>query len=86
MLRIMQRAPIPHFARLAREFGDASMFSVGPQRIVFFNHPDLVRELLVTQNRFFHKSRVLQRSKIVFGSGGWCSRPFIATAWPATPR
>ena len=68
-LRIMQRAPIPFFARLAREYGDASMFSVGPQRIVFFNHPDLVRELLVAQNRCFHKSRVLQRSKIVFGEG-----------------
>ena len=68
-LRIMQRAPIPFFARLAREYGDAATFSVGPQRIVFFNHPDLVRELLVAQNRFFHKSRVLQRSKIVFGEG-----------------
>ncbi len=68
-LRAVQRAPIPFFARLAREYGDASMFSIGPQKIVFFNHPDLVRELLVTQNRFFHKSRVLQRSKIVFGEG-----------------
>ena len=68
-LRAMQRAPIPFFARLARQYGDAAMFSVGPQRIVFLNHPDLVRELLVTQNRFFHKSRVLQRAKIVFGEG-----------------
>jgi cytochrome P450 len=68
-LRAMQRAPIPFFARLARDFGDAAMFSVGPQKIVFFNHPELVRELLVTQNRFFHKSRVLQRTKIIFGEG-----------------
>src|SRR5947209_18803024 len=68
-LRIMQRAPIPYFTSLAREYGDASTFFVGPQRIVFFNHPDLVRELLVTQNRFVDKSRVLQRSKIVFGEG-----------------
>lgn len=68
-LRAMQRAPIPFFARLARDYGDAAAFSVGPQRIVFFNHPDLVRELLVAQNRFFHKSRVLQRTKIIFGEG-----------------
>jgi len=39
------------------------------QKIVFFNHPELIGELLVVQNRFFHKSRVLQRSKIVFGEG-----------------
>jgi cytochrome P450 len=68
-LRAMQHAPIPFFGQLAREYGDAAVFSVGPQKIVFFNHPDLVRELLVTQNRFFHKSRVLQRTKIIFGEG-----------------
>jgi len=68
-LRAMQRDPIPFFTRLAREYGDAAMYSVGPQKIVFLNHPDLVRELLVTQHRFFHKSRVLQRSKIILGEG-----------------
>ena len=68
-LRAMQRAPIPFFTQLARQYGDAAMFSVGPQKIVLLNHPDLVRELLVTQNRFFHKSRVLQRTKIIFGEG-----------------
>src|ERR1043165_7384029 len=69
LLRTLQRDPIPLFTRLARDYGDASMFSVLGQKIVFFNHPDLVAELLVAQNRFFHKSRVLQRSKIVFGEG-----------------
>jgi cytochrome P450 len=69
LLRTLQRDPIPLFTRLARDYGDAAMFSVLGQKIVLFNHPDLVAELLVTQNRFFHKSRVLQRSKIVFGEG-----------------
>jgi cytochrome P450 len=68
-LRTLQRDPIPFFARLAEEYGDASQFHVGPQQIFFFNHPDLIRELLVTQHRSFHKSRVLQRSKIIFGEG-----------------
>ena len=68
-LRPLQRDPIPFFARLARDYGDAAMFSVLGQKIVFFNHPDLIAELLVAQNRFFHKSRVLQRSKTVFGEG-----------------
>jgi cytochrome P450 len=68
-LRTLQRDPIPFFTRLATEYGDASQFRVGPQQIFFFNHPDLIRELLVTQHRSFHKSRVLQRSKIIFGEG-----------------
>jgi cytochrome P450 len=68
-LRVMQRDPIPFFTRLAREHGDIAQFHVGPQRIVLVNHPDLVRELLVTQHRSFHKSRVLQRSKVILGEG-----------------
>jgi cytochrome P450 len=68
-LRTLQRDPIPFFTRLANDYGDASQFHVGPQQIFFFNHPDLIRELLVTQHRSFHKSRVLQRSKIIFGEG-----------------
>jgi cytochrome P450 len=68
-LRTLQRDPIPFFARIASEYGDAAQFHVGPQQIFLFNHPDLIRELLVTQHRSFHKSRVLQRSKIIFGEG-----------------
>src|SRR3954449_3369538 len=68
-LRTLQREPIPFFQKLADEYGDASQFHVGPQQIFFFNHPDLIRDLLVTQHRSFHKSRVLQRSKIIFGEG-----------------
>jgi cytochrome P450 len=68
-LRTLQRDPIPFFTRVAHEYGDAAQFFVGPQQIFLFNHPDLIRELLVTQHRSFHKSRVLQRSKIIFGEG-----------------
>jgi cytochrome P450 len=68
-LRTLQRDPIPFFTRVANEYGDAAQFFVGPQQIFLFNHPDLIRELLVTQHRSFHKSRVLQRSKVIFGEG-----------------
>ena len=68
-LRVLQRDPIPFLTNVAREYGDAAQFFVGPQQIFLFNHPDLIRELLVTQHRAFHKSRVLQRSKIIFGEG-----------------
>jgi cytochrome P450 len=65
----MQRAPIPFFTKLARDYGDAAQFRIGPQLVILFNHPDLIRDLLVTQERSFHKSRVLQRAKVVFGEG-----------------
>jgi cytochrome P450 len=68
-LRVMQRDPIPFFTRLARDYGDAVQFKVGRQVIILLNHPDLIRELLVAQHRSFHKSRVLQRSKIILGEG-----------------
>src|SRR3954449_7776508 len=68
-LRTLQRDPIPFFSRIANDYGDAVQFHVGPQQIFLFNHPDLIRELLVTQHWSFHKSRVLQRSKIIFGEG-----------------
>jgi len=68
-LRILQRDPIPFLRRLAGERGDAVGFVVGRQKVVLFNHPDLIRELLVSQHRALHKSRVLQRAKVVFGEG-----------------
>lgn len=68
-LRVMQRDPIPFFNGLARQYGDAVSFRIGPQVLVFLNHPDLVRELLVTQHRSFHKSLVMQRTKVILGEG-----------------
>lgn len=68
-LRLLQREPIPFLTRLAREHGDAVEMRIGRQKIVLLNHPDLIRDLLVTHGRSFHKSRVLQRSKIVLGEG-----------------
>lgn len=65
----MQRRPIPFLTRLARDHGDIVRFRVGPQVLILVNHPDLIRELLVTRHRSFHKSRLLQRAKIILGEG-----------------
>lgn len=68
-LRILQRDPIPFFQSLARDHGDVVRFQIGRQIIILLNHPELIRDLLVVQHRSFHKSRVLQRAKIVLGEG-----------------
>jgi cytochrome P450 len=65
----MQYKPLPFLERLAREYGDTSSFRIGPQRVYFFNHPDLVRDVLVTKHSSFMKGLALQRMKVVLGDG-----------------
>ena len=68
-LRAMQRRPIAFLTSLAHEYGDVSHFSYGPQHLYFINHPDLIREVLVTRNDSFMKGRALQRAKLLLGEG-----------------
>jgi cytochrome P450 len=65
----MQRDPIEFLSGLARDYGDVAHFTFGPQHLYFFNHPDLIRDVLVAQPRSFHKGRALQRTKIILGEG-----------------
>jgi cytochrome P450 len=65
----MQRDPIGFLSRLAREYGDVVHFTFGLQHLYFFNHPDLIREVLVSQARSFEKGRALKRSKVILGEG-----------------
>jgi cytochrome P450 len=64
-----RRDLLKFFARLAREYGDVAQFRAGPQRVFLLNHPDYVRDLLVTHHGSFHKGRALQRSKRLLGEG-----------------
>lgn len=65
----LQRDPAGFLTHLARQYGDISTFRAGPLRVYLLNHPDLVRDVLVTHNRRFMKSEVLQRAKRVLGEG-----------------
>lgn len=56
-------------SRLAGEYGDVSRFRVGPQEFYFLNHPDYVKDVLVTHNEKFRKGRALERSKRLLGEG-----------------
>jgi cytochrome P450 len=64
-----RRDPLKFLARLAREYGDVVRFKVGPQRAFLLNHPDHVRDVLVTHHERFHKGRALQRAKRLLGEG-----------------
>jgi cytochrome P450 len=64
-----RRGPLPYFQNLAKQYGDISYFKIGPQEAYFLNHPDLIRDLLVTNNQNFMKGLVLQRAKRMLGEG-----------------
>ena len=61
--------PIQFLTKMAREYGDLPYFRLGPQHVYLVNHPDLVREVLVTNQANFTKSRALQRARILLGEG-----------------
>jgi cytochrome P450 len=64
-----RRGPLPYFQNLARQYGDISYFKIGPQEAFFLNHPDLIKDVLVTNNQNFMKGLVLQRAKRLLGEG-----------------
>jgi len=47
----------------------AAALQFGPQHLYLTNHPDLIREVLVTRQRSFMKGRALQRTKLLLGEG-----------------
>jgi cytochrome P450 len=51
------------------KYGDISHFKFGTQHVYFLNHPDYIKDVLVTYNNNFIKSRGLQLAKKVLGDG-----------------
>jgi cytochrome P450 len=61
--------PIALFQHLADTYGDIAHYKIGPHHIVYLNHPEYIREVLVVQNDNFIKERTVQRSKMLLGEG-----------------
>ncbi len=71
-LRTLFTSPAGRLARfqaLVQEYGDIALLRLGRQEVVFINHPDLIREVLVTQSRNFTKGRGLEVTKRFLGEG-----------------
>ncbi|MBK7392786.1 MAG: cytochrome P450 [Chloracidobacterium sp.] len=49
--------------------GDVTTFRMGPARVYFINHPDLIRDILVVNAEKFIKGRALQRAQKLLGKG-----------------
>ncbi len=61
--------PILLFQQLAKDYGDIAHYKIGWNHIVFLNHPDYIREVLVVQNDNFIKERTVRRTKMLLGEG-----------------
>jgi cytochrome P450 len=61
--------PILLFQHLTEKYGDIAHYKIGWNHIVFLNHPDYIREVLVVQNDNFVKERTVRRSKMLLGEG-----------------
>jgi cytochrome P450 len=61
--------PIFLFQHLVDEYGDIAHYKIGWNHILFLNHPDYIREILVVQNDNFIKERTVQRTKMLLGEG-----------------
>ena len=91
-LKEFGRDQLGTMTRWAREYGDLVSARFGPKHVVFANHPDLVEEVLVNQNRRFIKHYRLRQTRRTLGhglltsegefcaaSGSWPSRRFIVS-------
>jgi cytochrome P450 len=63
------RNPLAMMIAMNEAHGDIAHWRIGPQHLFLFSHPDLIRDVLVTNGRHFHKSRGLERAKRLLGNG-----------------
>jgi cytochrome P450 len=60
---------VQFFAELKAKYGDLVQFAPGALSVVLVSHPDDIRDVLVTQAKFMHKGRALERAKMLIGEG-----------------
>ena len=63
------RNPLEFFSGLARTYGDLAYVRMGGENLFIASDPAVIRDVLVTQNQRFHKSRGLERTKRLLGEG-----------------
>jgi len=65
----LYQEPLGYFTELTKKYGDVWGMRIGNFRSFFINHPDLIEDVLVNKARLYHKGRILQANKYLFGEG-----------------
>jgi cytochrome P450 len=63
------RDPLVFFSNIVHTYGDIASVRLGGERVFVVNDPQIVKDILVTNNRNFTKSRGLERTRRVLGNG-----------------
>jgi len=63
------RDPLAFFTNLARTYGDVSHVRLLGEHLFLLNHPQLAKDVFVTNQRRFLKGRGLERAKRLLGAG-----------------
>ena len=61
--------PLGLFTRWSREYGDIFHYRVLNRHIYFLNHPDLIKDVLVTHHQNFIKGEAVRFNRRIFGNG-----------------
>jgi len=64
-----RKDPAGYLLSVAQTYGDLAYMRLGPQHAYVVSHPDWIRDILVTQQSNFTKSRMLERAKVLLGDG-----------------
>lgn len=60
----------PEFLQaVARDYGDLAYLPLGRQRVYVVSNPEWIRDILVTHQTNFTKSRMLERARVLLGDG-----------------
>lgn len=65
----MRRDPLGLLLRMAQTYGDISYVRTGDRHIYLLNHPEDIKDLLVTNAPHFIKSIAVQKMKVFLGEG-----------------
>jgi cytochrome P450 len=69
VLPLFRKDPANYLLKVAREYGDLAYMRLGPQHAFVVSQPDAIRDILITHQGNFTKSRMLERAKVLLGDG-----------------
>ena len=64
-----RKDPAGFLEKISRQYGDIAYLPLGRQHIYYVGHPDAIRDILVTHQNKFKKSRMLERARVLLGDG-----------------
>src|SRR6516165_3575295 len=65
----LQKSPLEYFTEIFHTYGDVIGMRIGNFRTFVVYHPDVIEDVLVNKARLYHKGRILQANKYLFGEG-----------------